>query len=300
MRNMWRLPGAEQGGESERSGVASIPAPPAPPQPPPHRPGPGPCPTAPWRGWVVAWGRRVLPVPTAGAGWGAQVVPAVGGGWAGVREERWHDAGSVPRLVTRHVAPPGAAAGPRAGARRRPVWGKSRLDGQGGRAQRLWHPWARAGGCHAPLWGAHGHPAGFADTSPALRAASTQGGTPAQRWGDGAPCPTPPRSSPSSRAQRVRQGPAPSGCSGKPPACFLPACLPSNSSPGTLAASSEPRPVFLAHIFLLHIALGVTLHRGGNTAAFAGEVPASPPCQRCAQRLAGRWGAGQGGGMRMD
>lgn len=106
------------------------------------------------------------------------------------------------------------------------------------------------------------------------------------------------RSSPSSRAQRVRRGPAPSGCSGKPPVCFLPACLPSNSSPGTLAASSETRPVFLAHIFLLlHCPWCNSTPRrqhGGvcRRGARISSVPALRP------KAGGETGVG--GGMRMD
>lgn len=75
---------------------------------------------------------------------------------------------------------------------------------------------------------------------------------------------------------------------------LLPSCLafPSKSSPGTSAASPEPRPVFRAHIFLLHIALGVTLHPAGGCrrGARISLVPALHP------KAAWRGDGAEGGG----
>lgn len=101
MGNMWRLPGAERGGESERGGAENIPV--RPPQLPPHR---GPLPAAPTcahTGPGTPGGRWA---PEEGSGGAA-------GGPRGVRTGRGRSpgAGSVLRLSRAACPPRGARAG---------------------------------------------------------------------------------------------------------------------------------------------------------------------------------------------
>lgn len=228
----------------------------------------------------------MLPGPSAG--WGAQVVPDRG------REERWQHAGSVAHLGTGRVAP--LSRGQEPGTGQGLVRAGGTAHGWGGA-----HPWVHTAGCHAQQQGAPGIllcedlRARRRLRAPRVHARGTPrplGGSRGAEEGT-RPCPVLPGEpcaacAAGSGSQRLFWKAS----------CLLPSCLTplqQLSAPGTLADSSETRPVFLAHIFLLHIALGVTLHRAGNTAAFlrwaAGEVPA-PPCQRCAQRIAGRRGGG--------
>lgn len=114
MGNMWRLPGAERGGESERGSAANIPVlPAAPPQPPPHH---GPLPTA-AAGLPPALTPRFAErggcgccPPRGQGGQGGAGVPAVQGGSDGVRAE------SRRRECPRCHGTRGPPGGPRAGA----------------------------------------------------------------------------------------------------------------------------------------------------------------------------------------
>lgn len=123
MGNMWRLPGAERGGESERGGAANIPVrPAAPPQPSPHR---SPLRTAaaglpPAPHTLVGGGGMVgAAYPAVGGCLGGAGGPRCGGGLDRVRAESRRR--ECPPRVTGHVAPCGAE-----GRSRTPVvWGRS-------------------------------------------------------------------------------------------------------------------------------------------------------------------------------